>query len=88
MDIEKIDTLELVRAIRNNYDKEVLTMKELMDILQDCEFAKWEARLIIRRAFKDRNIGRVSYKQLGKHFISGSALVVLRKQVRKKDTAE
>jgi len=88
MEIEKIDTSELVRAICFNYDKEVFTIKELMEILLNCNFTTWEARRIIRKAFKEKNIGRVSYRQIKGNFVGYSTLVVLRKQGKKEDITE
>ena len=85
MNIEQIDTLELVRSIRLNYERDVMTIKELMEIMCKCEFSKVEARRIIRKAFKDRNIGRVSYRQIRRNFIGGSSLIVLRQKVEEKE---
>ena len=71
MNIEQIDTLELVRSIRLNYERDVMTVKELMEIMCKCEFSKVEARRIIRKAWRN--------------FIGGSSLIVLRQKVEEKE---
>lgn len=77
MDVRQIDTRELAQVIANTYEKNIFTMAELMAILRNCDFSEDEARQIVRNAFKAKNIGRVSFRQIRRNFLSASTLVVL-----------
>ncbi len=82
MDVQQIDTKELADVIAKTYGKEVFTMAELMGILRNCDFSDVEARKIVRKAFKAKTIGRVSFRQIRRNFLSGATLVVLSVNIR------
>ena len=57
-------TEELLQEIRKNYGREVFTLKELSDILHNCDFSRAEARQIVLESLNTRQLGRVSLQKV------------------------
>ena len=51
----------IIMAIKDVYQKDTFTVKELMDILTESGFKTFEARQIIRRCLNTKEAGRISY---------------------------
>lgn len=58
------DTKELLQAISKTYGRDIFTLKELTDILLNCDYTKAEARQIIRESLNTKQLGRVSLQKL------------------------
>lgn len=58
------DTKELLQAIRNTYGRDIFTLKELSDILNNCDFSSVEARQILLDAFNSKQLGKVSLRKV------------------------
>ena len=72
------DLDELLTAIRDVYGRDTFTMGELSDILMESGFRKFEIRRIIRFAIEKKQMGRVSYRKLGRAIPASNTYVVLR----------
>lgn len=58
------DTKELLQAISKTYGRDIFTLKELSDILHNCDYTKAEARQIILESLNAKQLGRVSLRKL------------------------
>ena len=58
------DTKELLQAICKTYGRDIFTLKELSDILYNCDYTKAEARKIILESLNTKQLGRVSLQKL------------------------
>jgi hypothetical protein len=58
------DTKELLQAICKTYGRDIFTLKELTDILLNCDYTKAEARQIILESLNTKQLGRVSLQKL------------------------
>ena len=58
------DTKELLQAICKTYGRDIFTLKELSDILRNCDYTKAEARQIILESLNTKQLGRVSLQKL------------------------
>ena len=74
----KEDAEEIIKAIRDVYHKDTLTMGELADILTASGYKKHEIRQIVRSAIENNQMGRVTYRNLGHSIPHRNSYVVLR----------
>jgi hypothetical protein len=59
-----METKELLQAICEIYGRDIFTLKELSDILLNCDYTKAEARQIILESLNTKQLGRVSLQKL------------------------
>jgi hypothetical protein len=57
------DTATIIRAIKDVYQKDTFTVRELTDILTESGFKTFEARQIIRQCLNKKEAGRISYRR-------------------------
>lgn len=72
-----MNTAELLNEIRKTYGREIFTGRELIDILQNCDFSMAEARQIVRESIKARQLGKVSLRKKRRNIPSGKSLVAI-----------
>jgi hypothetical protein len=58
------DTKELLQEICKTYGRDIFTLKELSDILHNCEFSSVEARQLLLDSFNTRQLGKVSLRKV------------------------
>ena len=80
----KEEAEEIIKAIRDVYQKDTLTMGELADILTASGYKTQEIRQIVRSAIENNQMGRVTYKNLGHSIPQRNSYVVLRPKPKKK----
>lgn len=59
-----METKELLEAICKTYGRDIFTLKELSDILHNCDFTQAEARQLILDGFNNRQLGKVSQRRV------------------------
>lgn len=57
------DTIELLQEICKTYGRDIFTLKELSDILHNCDYSRAEARQIILESLNTRQLGRVTLRK-------------------------
>jgi len=80
----KPDAAEIIKSIREVYERDTFTMGELADILTASGYKKHEIRQIVRSAIENNQMGRVTYRNLGQHIPNYNCYVVLRPKPRQK----
>ena len=80
----KEEAEEIIKAVRDVYQKDTLTMGELADILTASGYKTQEIRQIVRSAIENNQMGRVTYKNLGHSIPQKNSYVVLRPKPKKK----
>lgn len=58
------DTKELLHTICKTYGRDIFTLKELSDILHNCDYTKAEARQIILESLNNKQMGMVSLRKV------------------------
>ncbi len=58
------DTKELLQEIIKNYGRDIFTLKELSEILHNCDFSRAEARQIILESLNTKQLGRISLQKV------------------------
>ena len=71
------DTKELLHEICKTYGRDIFTLKELLDILHNCEFSTAEARQIIRDSLNTRQLGRVSFRKIRRNMPAKTSFVAI-----------
>lgn len=71
------DTKELLQEICKNYGRDIFTLKELSDILLNCDYTKAEARHILRESLNAQQLGRVSLKKIRRKMPAKSSFVAI-----------
>lgn len=76
-----IDITEILNTIVDVYECEsVMTMGELMRILHDCGFDDRECREMVRKWIDNKDVGRVSYRNLRRNMPPKNTVLFLRKK--------
>lgn len=75
-----MDAKEILTAIKNEYNTDFMTVGELMGILHDCGFDDKECREILRDWINDKEVGRVSYRNLRRNMPPKNTVLFLRKK--------
>lgn len=71
------DTKELLQAISKTYGRDIFTLKELSDILLNCDYTKTEARQIIRESLNAQQLGRISLRKVRRNMPSKTSFVAI-----------
>lgn len=58
------DTKELLQAICKTYGRDIFTLKEIFEILQNCDYTNAEARQIVLESLNAKQLGRVSLRKI------------------------
>ena len=80
----KLDAAEIIKAIRDVYQKDTITMGELAEILTASGYKQHEIRQIVRTAINSHQMGRVSYRNLGRKIPTLNSYVLLRPKPKPK----
>lgn len=80
----KPDAAEIIKSIREVYERDTFTMGELADILTASGYKKHEIRQIVRSAIENNQMGRVTYRNLGHSIPQRNSYVVLRQKPKPK----
>ena len=80
----KEDIEEIIRAIKDVYQRDTFTMGELADILAASGYKSNEIRLFVRYAIENNQMGRVTYKNLGRKIPKQNSFVILRPKPKPK----
>lgn len=76
------DTKELLQTICKTYGRDIFTLKELLDILKNCDFSKAEARQIIRESLSTKQLGRVSLRKMRRNLPAKTSFVAILKECK------
>ncbi len=71
------DTKELLQAICKTYGRDIFTLKELSDILLNCDYTKAEARQIIRESLNAQQLGRISLRKVRRNMPAKTSFVAI-----------
>ena len=71
------DTKELLQAICKTYGRDIFTLKELSDILHNCDYTKAEARQIIRESLNAQQLGRISLRKVRRNMPAKTSFVAI-----------
>ncbi len=72
-----METKELLQAICKTYGRDIFTLKELFDILHNCDFSREEAQQIVRESFNTQQLGRVSLRKIRRNIPAKSSFVAI-----------
>ena len=75
-----MDQDNILRAIADVYETDCMTADELLQVLGNCGYSNTECREIIRQAINEKEIGRVSYRRMGKKFPARNTMLCLKKK--------
>ena len=75
-----MDVTEIIDSIKCTYERECMTVGELMEILIKCGFSQHECREIIRCGINNKEMGRTSYRNLGRKMLNRNTVVVLKRK--------
>ena len=84
----KEDAADIIKAIRDVYQKDTLTMGELADILTAGGYKKHEIRQIVRSAIESNQMGRVTYKNLGHSLPQRKSYVVIKPKPKQNEISD
>ena len=68
-----------MQEIKNTYERDIFTLKELFDILYNCGFSHAEARQIIRDSINGKHLGRVFIRRMRHNMPAKGSRFVLQK---------
>lgn len=71
------DTIELLQEICKTYGRDIFTLKELSDILLNCDYTKAEARQIIRESLNAQQLGRISLRKVRRNMPAKTSFVAI-----------
>ncbi|SFC15502.1 hypothetical protein SAMN04488494_1019 [Xylanibacter ruminicola] len=71
------DAKELLQEICKTYGRDIFTLKELSDILHNCEFSGVEARQILLDSFNNKHLGKVSLRKVRRMPCKTSFIAIL-----------
>ena len=71
------DTKELLQEICKTYGRDIFTLKELSDILHNCDYTKAEARQIIRESLNAQQLGRISLRKVRRNMPAKTSFVAI-----------
>jgi hypothetical protein len=71
------DTKELLQEICKTYGRDIFTLKELSDILHNCEFSGVAARQILLDSFNNKHLGKVSLRNVRRMPCKTSFIAIL-----------
>ena len=71
------DAKELLQAICKTYGRDIFTLKELYDILHNCDYTQEETRQIIRESLDAQQLGRISLRKLRRNMPAKTSFVAI-----------
>ena len=80
----KLDAAEIINSIREVYERDTFTVGELVDILIASGYKPFQARRIIHQGLRNDQMGRVTYKNLGRNIPRSNSYVLLRPKPKPK----
>ena len=79
------DVREIISSIKCTYERECMTVGELMEILIKSGFSLQESREIIRCGINDKEMGRAFYRNMGRKMLNSNTVVVLKRKKLSED---
>lgn len=71
------ETKELLQAICKTYGRDIFTLKELFDILHNCDYTNKEVRQIVRKSLNSQQLGRISLRKIGRKLPAKKSFVAI-----------
>ncbi len=81
-DVKK-DAATILHTIAMEYDTNTMTLADLEGVLINCGYSRAECGVIIREGLNTKEIGRVSFRNVGRNMPSKRTVIYLQRKVKK-----
>ena len=74
--------IEIFNHIKSIYGRDIFTLKELTDILINCDFSRAEARQIIRDSLNTKQLGKISFRKIRRKMPDKKSFIAIMKSCK------